>query len=100
MPVHFADGTLYRHRAIWPRTDFFSHPECSPPGHGSVAYCEMDLVWHIQDLDKGYGMFQYFADSEYSDGPPTRGDQADGETDTAHGGTNCSREAPAARGSR
>lgn len=63
-------GVCFRHRSIWPRTDFFSHPELSPPGHGSVSYCETDLVWSKPDREAGFGMFRYFAPDAYFTAPP------------------------------
>jgi hypothetical protein len=38
-------GLTYRNVGYWRRTDFFSHPEATPSAHGSVTYCEPDLVW-------------------------------------------------------
>jgi len=63
-------GACFRHRSIWPRADFLSHPELTPPGHGSLAFCETSLVWEKSDLQRGFGMFPYFADSVYFDAPP------------------------------
>lgn len=63
-------GVCFRHRSIWPYMNLLSRPELSPPGHGSVSYCETDLVWESGDLERGFGMFRYFADSEYFDTPP------------------------------
>ncbi|MCY3713714.1 MAG: transglutaminase-like domain-containing protein [Gemmatimonadetes bacterium] len=63
-------GVCFRHRSIWPRTDFFSHPELTPPGHGSVSYCETDLVWSEPDREAGFGMFRYFAPDAYFAAPP------------------------------
>ena len=65
-------GVCFRYRSIWPRTDFLSHPEHSPPGHGSVSYCETDLVWTEKDVDNGFGMFRYFAPHAYFTAPPDR----------------------------
>jgi hypothetical protein len=58
------------HRSIWPRTDFLSHPELSPPAHGTTAYSETNLVWETKDLHEGLGMFPYFADKAYFDDRP------------------------------
>lgn len=58
------------HRCLWPRTDFLSHPECSPPAHGMTAYCETGLVWESKDLGAGLGMFPYFASPDYFNAPP------------------------------
>ncbi len=65
-------GVCFRHRSVWPRTDFLSHPEFSPTGHGSVSYCETDLVWTETDVESGFGMFRYFAPPDYFAAPPDR----------------------------
>ena len=65
-------GVCFRHRSVWPRTDFLSRPEHSPPGHGSVSYCETDLVWTEEDVEAGFGMFRYFAPAAYFTAPPDR----------------------------
>ncbi len=65
-------GVCFRHRSVWPRTDFLSHPEQSPPGHGSVSYCETDLVWTENDVEAGFGMFRYFAPPDYFTAPPDK----------------------------
>ncbi len=69
---NLVQGVCFRHRSIWPRTDFLSHPEHSPPGHGSVSYCETDLIWTEKDVDNGFGMFRYFAPPAYFTAPPDR----------------------------
>jgi transglutaminase-like putative cysteine protease len=66
----FVQGYCFAHRSVWPRADFLSHPEFSPSGHGTAAYCETGLVWEEADRDSGYGMFPYFGSSEYFDRPP------------------------------
>jgi hypothetical protein len=63
-------GVCFRHRSIWPRADFLSHPELSPPGHGALVYCETGLVWEACDCAQGFGMFPHFADPSYFDAPP------------------------------
>lgn len=63
-------GVCFRHRSVWPRADFLARPEHSPPGHGSVSYCETGLVWTEKDVDDGFGMFRYFAPSGYFTAPP------------------------------
>ena len=70
IPANFDKGICFRHRSIWPRTDFLSHPELTPPGHGETAYSETDLVWEVRDLQDGFGMFPYFGDDAYFDAPP------------------------------
>jgi hypothetical protein len=73
--VEFIQGNLeqglcFRHRGIWPRADFLSHPELSPPGHGTVVYCETGFVWETRDREQGFGMFPCFADPGYFDASP------------------------------
>jgi len=63
-------GLSFQHRSLWPRADFLSHPEFSPPGHGSVSYCEADFVWETAHRDGGFGMFRYFAGSDYFEAAP------------------------------
>lgn len=65
-------GVCFRHRSVWHRADLISHPELSPPGHGSVSYCETGLVWEKRDLQRGFGMFRYFAEPAYFDAPPAQ----------------------------
>ena len=64
-------GVCLRHRSIWYRADLLSHPELSPPGHGSLAYCETGLVWETAYREKGFGMFPFFADDDYFDAKPS-----------------------------
>ena len=66
---NYQKGVCFKHRSIWPRADLLSHPELSPPGHGWINYCETELVWDRKDLEKGFGMFPYFADPGYFDAP-------------------------------
>jgi Transglutaminase-like superfamily len=70
VPANLATGVCFRHRSLWPRTDFLEHPEMSPPGHGETAYCETKLVWETRELAEGFGMFRYFGDREYFDAAP------------------------------
>ena len=67
-------GVAFRNRSVWVRADLLSHPELSPPGHGSVSYCEADFAWEQRNRDAGFGMFRYFADDAYfAKPPPTEG---------------------------
>ena len=66
----YLKGICFRHRSLWARADFLSHPELTPPGHGSVAYCETALVLEKRDLQRGFGMFPCFAGPTYFDAPP------------------------------
>ena len=66
----YLPGLCFAHRSVWQRADLLSHPEFSPPGHGSTSYCETGLVWEESDLDQGFGMFPCFAGPDYFDAPP------------------------------
>jgi hypothetical protein len=70
IPNVFIRGLWTTHRSIWARADFISNPELTPPGHGSTAYCETDLIWEKKDLSQGFGMFPYFADDRFFNNPP------------------------------
>ncbi len=63
-------GAFMKHRSLWWRADFLSSPTFCPPGHGSLCYSEIGLVWERKDLDDGMAMFPYFGDEEYFDAPP------------------------------
>jgi hypothetical protein len=67
---NFLKGVCFQHRSLWPRTDFLSHPECTPAGHGSTSYCETSLVWQSDDKALGFGMFPCFASLDYFDAAP------------------------------
>lgn len=64
-------GSVYHDRALWPRSDFLSRPDLSPPGHGASAYSELDIVWEAASLDRGFGMFRSFGDDARFDAAPT-----------------------------
>jgi len=66
----YLPGICFRHRGIWPRADFLSHPELTPSCHGCTAYCETPIVWEKADLQSGLGMFPFFGSPEYFDAPP------------------------------
>ncbi|MGW6199003.1 transglutaminase-like domain-containing protein [Kribbella sp. NPDC055110] len=63
-------GVCFRNRSLWPRSDFLSRPDLTPPGHGSASYTELDLVWEDRCRDTGFGMFQYFAGDDWFKAPP------------------------------
>ena len=63
-------GVCFPNRSVWFRADLLAHPELSPPGHGSLAYCETGLIWEKRDLDRGFGMFPFFGDQAYFDAAP------------------------------
>lgn len=74
--VEFAEqnlqkGVCFQHRSVWHRADLLTSPWMSPPGHGSLSYCETGLVWEQRDLDRGFGMFPAFGAPEWFDAPPT-----------------------------
>lgn len=66
----FLPGVCFQNRSVWPRSDFLSRPELSPPGHGTSSYSELDLVWEAASRDRGFGMFRYFAENSWFDAPP------------------------------
>jgi hypothetical protein len=70
IPGNFLRGVCFRHRSVWARADFLSHPEFSPAGHGSVSYCETALIWDRAAAADGFTMFPYYADADYFDAPP------------------------------
>jgi hypothetical protein len=63
-------GVCFRNRSLWPRSDFLSRPDLTPPGHGSASYTELDLVWDERCRDNGFGMFRYFGAVEWFEAPP------------------------------
>lgn len=66
----FLPGLCFQNRSVWPRSDFLSRPDVTPPGHGTSSYSELELVWERSSLDRGFGMFQFFADDDWFDAPP------------------------------
>lgn len=67
-------GLWIQSRGIWPRADFLTRPELTPPSHGMTAYCETSLVWERPLLYRGFSMFPYFGDADYFAAPPSRAD--------------------------
>jgi hypothetical protein len=85
---NYLQGICFRHRSIWPRTDFLSHPELTPT-HTTTSYSETNLVWEAKDLYEGFGMFPYFGDHDYFDAPPrdfskAHSERADKLLESAH----------------
>ncbi|MEE3262871.1 MAG: transglutaminase domain-containing protein, partial [Candidatus Latescibacterota bacterium] len=73
--VEFCDenltkGVCFGHRSVWYRADLLTRPWLSPPGHGSITYCETGLVWETRDLERGFGMFPAFGTPDWFDAPP------------------------------
>jgi len=59
-----------QYRSVWYRADQLSHPEFSPPAHGSgSAYTEGGIVWE-KGVEDTWGMFPLFGDQAYFDAPP------------------------------
>lgn len=67
---NFLRGVCFRNRSLWPRSDFVSRPDQSPPGHGATAYSELDLIWEERNRAE-FGMFRWFADEAWFDAPPS-----------------------------
>ncbi|NKB66906.1 MAG: hypothetical protein GKR89_07595 [Candidatus Latescibacteria bacterium] len=67
---NLARGVCFGCRSVWYRADFLGRSELSPPGHGSLVYCETGLVWQAGDQARGFGMFPYFAAPAYFSAPP------------------------------
>ena len=63
-------GVCFRHRGVWPRSDFAARPELTPPAHGCAAYSELDIVWEAGDLEDGFAMFRWFAEPDWFTAPP------------------------------
>jgi hypothetical protein len=63
-------NTCFKHRGLWPRADLLSNPRFSAPDHGSVNYCETDIVWETRTRDEGFGMFRYFGNEDYFNSTP------------------------------
>jgi hypothetical protein len=68
--TNLTKGVCFRHRSVWYRADLLTRPWLSPPGHGSLTYCETGLIWETRDLDRGFGMFPSFGDTNWFDHPP------------------------------
>jgi len=65
-------GKVFAEVALWRRNDVISDPAAAPPSHGSVVYCETDLIWYSrQECPVIAPMFPYRADADYFNAPPT-----------------------------
>lgn len=54
------NGQVYRHWAVWPRNDYLSHPELTPPSHGSTEYVETAWLWSADvEHPERLGMFPH-----------------------------------------
>jgi len=66
------NGNVYRHWAVWPRNDYLSHPELTPPSHGSTEYVETAWQWSADVREpETLGMFPYIVPAEKLAAPPT-----------------------------
>ena len=43
---YFGTGRSYRCVGIWASNQYVSDPVVAPPNHGSIGYCETDIVWY------------------------------------------------------
>lgn len=64
-------GVCFGNRSLWPRSDFLTHPEATPAGHGATSYSELELVWDRESTTTDLSMFRYFADTEWFERKPT-----------------------------
>ncbi len=69
---HLMNGEAFRLWAVWPRNDFFAHPECTPPAHGAGAYCETDWLWARPADAEELGMFPFQVDPGLLMQPPAK----------------------------
>jgi hypothetical protein len=56
--------------AVWPRNDYRSHIEATPPAHGVNAYVETDWRWARTSAAIPLGMFPYIVDPGELQAPP------------------------------
>lgn len=70
-----ATGEAFAAVAVWRRNDVVSDPAGAPPNHGSVVYCETDLVWYAPHDPRAAQteMFPHrVREPAYFDAPPTK----------------------------
>jgi hypothetical protein len=67
-----ATGQSFASIAVWRANNVISDPAAAPPNHGSVIYCETDLIWYTPNGDaSNVAMFPHrTADREYFLTPP------------------------------
>ncbi|OHB80368.1 MAG: hypothetical protein A2V98_04760 [Planctomycetes bacterium RBG_16_64_12] len=58
---YFASGRSFRHVAVWSANQYVSAPAAAPPNHGSIAYCETEIVWYSPAAMDLAPMFPYRA---------------------------------------
>lgn len=61
-------GNCYRLSAVWPRNDFLSRPDLTPPAHGFGSYSETDWCWSGDVRGDELGMFPYVGSPSQSHG--------------------------------
>ncbi len=66
----FGTGEAFRQWAVWPRNDFLSRPELTPPAHGACSYSETDWLWARQENAGDLGMFPHQLSAEELGLPP------------------------------
>ncbi len=68
---YFVSGKSFRLSGIWSRNDYVSDPAAAPPSHGSVSYCEPEIVWYSPAGMDLAPMFPYrVAERGYFDAMP------------------------------
>ena len=69
----FLTGQSFTMWAVWPRNDYLTRPDQTPPSHGSGAYPETDWLWAATPGSEELGMFPYrLAPESLQLGPPDR----------------------------
>jgi hypothetical protein len=68
---YMLNGQVYRHWAVWPRNDYLSRPELTPPSHGSTEYVETAWQWStdVQNAE-ALGMFPHLVPVAALAAPP------------------------------
>lgn len=64
-------GIGWRHTGVWLTNNYISDPTSAPPTHGSVTYCETDILWYNPRGHAPAPMFPYtIADRKELDRAP------------------------------
>jgi hypothetical protein len=63
---------VYKYWSAWPRNDYLSHPELTPPSHGATAYVESDWLWQRPADGYDLGMFPHVLGLEALQEPPPK----------------------------
>ncbi|NUQ65372.1 MAG: transglutaminase domain-containing protein [Pirellulales bacterium] len=59
---YFASGRSFLHVGVWSANQYVSHPAAAPPNHGSIGYCETEIVWYSPPGMDLAAMFPYRVD--------------------------------------